>query len=196
MATITENLKRILSAIYGKDVRQAIHDSIEQCEADVKAGVEECNSISSAAVQQCRDMGRQVNESYREILSLLSVPAAGVVYHNGYAWSSPGHGAYSVLASAVTGAQCVAVPVESGAVYAVDTYVRGSTPQWVTIAAIKGTPSDTFFTGIPAEDIHNGGWIAGAVGCYVVTIPAGQNLLLVTSEDYSYGDIKVRRLRI
>lgn len=38
MATIIENLKKILEARYGKDVRQAIHDSIENCYNDGKAG--------------------------------------------------------------------------------------------------------------------------------------------------------------
>lgn len=31
MATISENLSAILSAVYGKDVRQSIHDALEQC---------------------------------------------------------------------------------------------------------------------------------------------------------------------
>lgn len=36
MATVTENLRQILSAIYGRDVRQAIHDSIEGCNEGVE----------------------------------------------------------------------------------------------------------------------------------------------------------------
>lgn len=35
MATIDQNLAAIMDAVYGKDVRQAIHDSIEQCHEDV-----------------------------------------------------------------------------------------------------------------------------------------------------------------
>lgn len=38
MSNIVQNLQKILSAIYGKDVRQAIHDSIEDCYNDGKAG--------------------------------------------------------------------------------------------------------------------------------------------------------------
>ncbi|MCF2569549.1 SGNH/GDSL hydrolase family protein [Mediterraneibacter glycyrrhizinilyticus] len=38
MATIETYLNQILSAIYGKDVRQSIHDAISQCYADGKAG--------------------------------------------------------------------------------------------------------------------------------------------------------------
>ena len=35
MATIQECLSNILKAVYGKDVRQSIHDAIEQCYNDV-----------------------------------------------------------------------------------------------------------------------------------------------------------------
>lgn len=38
MATIADYLKKILSAVYGKDVRQAIHDAIHQCYEDGKVG--------------------------------------------------------------------------------------------------------------------------------------------------------------
>lgn len=38
MSNIQENLKKILSAVWGKDVRQAIHDSIHDCYEDGKAG--------------------------------------------------------------------------------------------------------------------------------------------------------------
>lgn len=38
MSNIQENLKKILAAVYGKDVRQAIHDSIHDCYEDGKAG--------------------------------------------------------------------------------------------------------------------------------------------------------------
>lgn len=38
MADIETNLEQILSAIHGRDVRQSIHDAIEQCYTDGKAG--------------------------------------------------------------------------------------------------------------------------------------------------------------
>ena len=38
MSSINENLKKIESAVYGKDVRKAIHDSIHDCYEDGKAG--------------------------------------------------------------------------------------------------------------------------------------------------------------
>lgn len=38
MSNINENLKKIESAVWGKDVRKAIHDSIHDCYEDGKAG--------------------------------------------------------------------------------------------------------------------------------------------------------------
>lgn len=38
MADITELLRNIKTKVYGKDVRQAIHDAIKQCYLDGKAG--------------------------------------------------------------------------------------------------------------------------------------------------------------
>lgn len=51
MATIQDYLEQIKNAIYGKDVRQAIHDGIEQCYKDGKAG-----SIDLIARQQIAEL--------------------------------------------------------------------------------------------------------------------------------------------
>lgn len=47
---IEQYLNKILEAVYGKDVRQAIHDGIQQCYYDGKAG-----SIDLEARQQIKD---------------------------------------------------------------------------------------------------------------------------------------------
>ena len=48
MASITENLKKILAAVYGRDVRQAIHDSILDCHNDIEA----CKSYTDEHVEE------------------------------------------------------------------------------------------------------------------------------------------------
>ena len=55
MASITDILRQILSARYGKDVRQAIHDGIQQCYYDGKAG-----SIDLEARQDIQTIGEDV----------------------------------------------------------------------------------------------------------------------------------------
>lgn len=49
MGSIKENLQNILSAVYGRDVRQAIHDSIEQCEKDMENGIAQCREAANLA---------------------------------------------------------------------------------------------------------------------------------------------------
>lgn len=54
MADIESLLKQILSAIYGKDVRQSIHDSIKQCYYDGKAGGNDLEARDRAAAAEAR----------------------------------------------------------------------------------------------------------------------------------------------
>ena len=54
MADVESLLKQILSAIYGKDVRQSIHDSIKQCYYDGKAGATDLEARERAAAAEAR----------------------------------------------------------------------------------------------------------------------------------------------
>lgn len=54
MADIQTYLKQILSAVYGKDVRQSIHDSIKQCYYDGKAGAIDLEARERAAAAESR----------------------------------------------------------------------------------------------------------------------------------------------
>lgn len=54
MADIERLLKQILSAIYGKDVRQSIHDSIKQCYYDGRAGGNDLEARDRAAAAEAR----------------------------------------------------------------------------------------------------------------------------------------------
>lgn len=54
MADIQTYLKAIMSAVYGKDVRQSIHDSIKQCYYDGKAGAIDLEARERAAAAEAR----------------------------------------------------------------------------------------------------------------------------------------------
>lgn len=56
MSAISEDLAKILSAIYGEEVRGAIHDAIEQCYSDVSNPTLQTEAIE-AAVQVKIDEG-------------------------------------------------------------------------------------------------------------------------------------------
>lgn len=63
MADIDKELKKILSAVYGKDVRQAIHDSIQQCEEDISI----CKEDLSKGVGDINGYKNQISSRMREI---------------------------------------------------------------------------------------------------------------------------------
>ena len=63
MADIDKELKKILSAVYGKDVRQAIHDSIQQCEEDISI----CKEDLSKGVGDINGYKNQISSQMREI---------------------------------------------------------------------------------------------------------------------------------
>lgn len=54
MADVQGLLKKILSAVYGKDVRQSIHDAIKQCYYDGKAGGNDLEARDRAAAAEAR----------------------------------------------------------------------------------------------------------------------------------------------
>ena len=54
MADVQKLLKNILSAVYGKDVRQSIHDAIKQCYYDGKAGGNDLEARDRAAAAESR----------------------------------------------------------------------------------------------------------------------------------------------
>lgn len=61
---IEQYLKKILDAVYGKDVRQSIHDAIQQCYFDGKAG-----STDLEARQRIESNNSAVNERIDEVIA-------------------------------------------------------------------------------------------------------------------------------
>lgn len=52
MASIKDYLSQIITAVYGKDVRQAIHDAINQCYTDGKAAT----TVKAATINETGDL--------------------------------------------------------------------------------------------------------------------------------------------
>lgn len=64
-SNIEEYLKLVIEAVYGKDVRQAIYDSIKQCYADGKAG-----SIDLIARQSLSELSSNVENLEKTVMDL------------------------------------------------------------------------------------------------------------------------------
>lgn len=178
MATITENLKRILSAVYGRDVRQAIHDSIEQCYDTV--------DDTKSVVQ--------------DILGKLSVPVTFTATKQSvwYMYTSGNPGAIE-RKNANEYCESVAIPVGSGETYHITIYNDSSNGGFSTAAkvmfATKGA-SDQYYkyaAGYLEPNYAGNDWM--------VTAPEDtsgkQMYLLLYSTGVNMGGIsKVRKMRV
>ena len=84
---ITENLKKILAAVYGRDVRQSIHDSIQECYNNAEA----CKSYTNEHVNdmetkmagitgQSKALMAKTRKDVRNVQAIFSVEKNSV-YH-------------------------------------------------------------------------------------------------------------------
>lgn len=81
MSRISILLENILKAVYGKDVRQSIHDAIEQCYTDVSSAktladdsvtlmqenIEDCNASASACDTAVDELPDQVTGVFADL---------------------------------------------------------------------------------------------------------------------------------
>lgn len=178
MATITENLKKILSAVYGKDVRQAIHDSIEQCEKDMESGI-----------AKCREDVESVHDAMNTILDHL-VETIEVTPTEGVAWFMVRGTIYEETGSYYSG---VKLSVSAGETYRIVTY-RGDSDSsyyldYPVIAAAEG--GDGTLRLVKAYDKS----LVSDTDTYMVTVPEGSDLLLISNVAL-IGEIQVGKLRV
>ncbi len=68
MSKILTLLNQILSAVYGKDVRQSIHDSIEQCYSDVSNS----KTIADAAAENANTAAAQAKTDTEDAVSMMT----------------------------------------------------------------------------------------------------------------------------
>lgn len=174
MATITENLKKILSAVYGKDVRQAIHDSIDQC-------------------------NQKVSDVYSVVTDIVNRMSLPVKYDTvpGKIWYlyTTGHPGMVEKVSGNSNCECAAIPVESGETYYIIAYQGtdasvGVGPK-VMFATKKDSTSYQYVEGYTEPNYGDNGWM--------VTVPesASPIYLLVYSTGVVLGGIaEVQKMRI
>lgn len=100
---ITENLKKILAAVYGRDVRQSIHDSIQECYNNAEA----CKSYTNEHVKdmetkmagitgQSKALMAKTRKDVRNVQAIFSVEKT-VSITDGKLWEAQDAGSSCVL---------------------------------------------------------------------------------------------------
>lgn len=82
MAGIQEYLDKIKTAVYGRDVRQAIHDAIKTCYDDGSAGATDLTARENAATaletanQAMDSVNTTINQKFNSVFKLVSATTA------------------------------------------------------------------------------------------------------------------------
>lgn len=195
MVDITENLKKILAAVYGRDVRQSIHDGIAGCDENIRT---ECSNRE----QSEQELETKIQNLENKIAIVTAgifetVEAATSNATKDYRWykhpttsmitsmpASPSRGFYY---------QNTKISATPGSTYRITVYVMNTEQDTENIIAVaSGSGTDSSYSDFRGLDVT----LEEGMHDYYVTIPQGYNLLLVTTENYVVGDIAISRLRL
>ena len=185
---ITENLKKILAAVYGRDVRQSIHDSIQECYNNAEA----CKSYTNEHVKdmetkmagitgQSKALMAKTRKDVRNVQAIFSVEKT-VSITDGKLWEAQDAGSSCVLMEGAK-TQCTTLNVQRGERYIIHTSMvsragsgRGKYPIIFAVDNIA-TPPFTIFFCFRKHDtklLHL---------CY---LPANSTLLVLSRPESSY----------
>ena len=194
---ITENLKKILAAVYGRDVRQAIHDSILDCHNDIEAcksytdeHVEEMETKMAGITGRCEALLLKTRKDIRNVQAIFSVEITVAVV-DGKLWEVQTSDGACVFAEGFK-TQYTALDVKPGERYIVHTSMvsrsgsgRGKYP---IIYATNGSTSN--FVMVSAVEIKEEG------DCdYIVTVPDGVKYMLISANESGEG-IWIRKINV
>ena len=194
---ITENLKKILAAVYGRDVRQSIHDSIQECYNNAEA----CKSYTNEHVKdmetkmvgitgQSKALMAKTRKDVRNVQAIFSVEKT-VSITDGKLWEAQDAGSSCVLMEGAK-TQCTTLNVQRGERYIIHTSMvsragsgRGKYP---IIFAVDN--SSAGFTMVSAVEIEEEG------DCdYIVTVPDNAKYMMISANENGEG-IWVRRINV
>ena len=197
MASIAENLKKILAAVYGRDVRQSIHDSIQECyntaetcKSYTNEHVADMETKMSGIIGQCETLLLKTRKDVRNVQAIFSVEKT-VSITEGKLWEAQEAGSSCVLMEGVK-TQCTTLNIQRGERYIVHTSMversssgRGKYP---IIFAVDNSSSG--FTMVSAVEIEEEG------DCdYIVTVPDNVKYMLISANESGEG-IWVRRINV
>ena len=93
MANISALLGQILKAVYGKDVRQSIHDAISQCYDDVTSAddaIESMTTQTNAAIANCNSASTAANNAASNASAKATAANNAAITANDAAAALPG----------------------------------------------------------------------------------------------------------
>ena len=103
MTNITEILKKILTSVYGRDVRQSIHDGILDCHNDIEAcksytdeHVKEVETKMAGITGRCEALLLKTRKDVRNVQAIFSVEKT-VSITDGKLWEAQDAGSSCVL---------------------------------------------------------------------------------------------------
>ncbi len=194
---ITENLKKILAAVYGRDVRQSIHDSIQECYNNAEA----CKSYTNEHVKdmetkmagitgQCETLLLKTRKDVRNVQAIFSIEKT-VSITEGKLWEVQEADNSCVLTEGVK-TQCTTLNIQRGERYIVHTsMVSRSSSGRGKYPIIFGTDnSSSGFTMVSAIEIEEEG------DCdYIVTVPDDAKYMMISANESGEG-IWVRKINV
>lgn len=220
MTDITEHLKKVLAAVYGKEMRQAIHDGIAGCDENIKTecsnrekaeqelqteiqGLEKKEEESSNKIQ---NLENQLTKSIRNLENKIEIITSGIFEtveaatqnaSKDHRWYK--HPATSMFTSMPATSsmgfyyQNTKISAAPGSTYRITVYVINAEQDTENIIAVaSGSGTDDSYSDFRGLDIV----LEEGMHDYYVTIPEGYNLLLVTTENYVAGNISISKLRL
>lgn len=110
MADISTLLSQILKAVYGKDVRQSIHDSISQCYSDVTAS----KTLADIAAENANTAAQKAKDDTADAVSSMTTQTNTAIADCNSA-SAAANSAASTASSKATAANNAAIAANDAA---------------------------------------------------------------------------------
>ena len=110
MANISALLGQILKAVYGKDVRQSIHDAISQCYDDVTSG----KTLADEAAEKANTAAQQAKDSVDDAIESMTTQTNAAIANCNSASTAANNAASNASAKAAA-ANNAAIPANDAA---------------------------------------------------------------------------------
>ncbi|MEY8428741.1 hypothetical protein AALA00_13730 [Lachnospiraceae bacterium 46-15] len=169
MADIKEDLKKILSAVYGKDVRQAIHDSIQLCGSDSKEAVDTSVTAANTA-RSALNIAGEASDAAAAALSMAETAssAADAASKTAAAASAMANSMVEAVSGVVINAEMVAITCA----------LTTDSVEFKSVVGVWNADNGTYSQGGEMYNIYD-------VRAEPIPVSAGETYLVITELDFA-----------